>query len=140
MKLDMIYDVIKYSKLYGHKRFAQRNLSSTEYMLCTFLNFNVGVSQDDASTELHINKTTVAKALKNLEKRGLVRREPNVENRRKNKIFLTDSGKGIVDGAVEIYRDWEKQVTTALTKKEQQSFDELITKICDKAKILSEDK
>lgn len=74
------------------------------------LSHKEGITQDDLAVHLHIDKGTVARALKKLEDNGFIYREINPQNRRKYLLFLTEKGRQIVPKIHQIDNEWEKSV------------------------------
>lgn len=74
------------------------------------LSHKEGITQDDLAVHLHIDKGTVARALKKLEDNGFIYREINPQNRRKYLLFLTEKGRQIVPKIHQINKEWEKSV------------------------------
>lgn len=80
------------------------------------------ISQEDLATELHIDRGTVAKALRKLEIEGIVKRTVNDDNRRKYKISLTNSGEKIAKKIKEIDSCWENFVYNKISNDEKEIF------------------
>ena len=74
------------------------------------LSHKEGITQDDLAVHLHIDKGTVARALKKLEDNGFIYREINPQNRRKYLLFLTEKGRQIVPKIYDIDKEWENSV------------------------------
>lgn len=71
------------------------------YILCN----NQGISQKELSEKLHIGKATTAKAVKQLEKSGYVKREKDHEDKRFYKLYLTEKGNAIAPLINATYRE-----------------------------------
>ena len=56
---------------------------------------NENISQDELALKLNLDKTTVAKAAKKLESKGLIIRNPSKEDKRKKELVATDKAIGI---------------------------------------------
>lgn len=82
------------------------------------LSHKEGITQDDLAVHLHIDKGTVARALKKLEDNGFIYREINPQNRRKYLLFLTEKGRQIVPKIHQIDKEWEKSVCSDLSDAE----------------------
>lgn len=119
--LDML---IKCGKQFRHERMRERGLSETECMLCSFAYAHPGCSQDDASRGLMIDKTTVAKAMLTLERKGLIEREQNGEDRRRKSLRLTERGQERVSAVIGLHDRWMKEVLSCLEPQEQAQFEE----------------
>ncbi|MDD4291444.1 MAG: MarR family transcriptional regulator [Clostridia bacterium] len=140
MNYNSISLLSRYAQEYGHARIREAKVTDTEHKICTFLYFHVDVYQDMIANSLMLDKTTVAKALVSLEARGLILRVQNPENRRKNVLSITDSGKAIISDIVGIYDEWLLRISSCLSVEEQKNFDDYCNRLLDQAKKISEDK
>ncbi|MDY9922761.1 MarR family winged helix-turn-helix transcriptional regulator [Methanobacterium sp.] len=87
-----------------------------------------GITQDDLASLYHIDKGSVARALKKLEDNKLICRKINPENRRKYLIYLTEKGRNIVPKIHRIYTQWENSICSELSKEQYNNlFDVLKT-------------
>lgn len=124
---------------YGRAVTKDLGVNDTEYTICAFANFYPNAPQDLISKSYMLDKTTVAKSLQSLEQRGLITRTVNPENRRQNLINLTDAGKDLIKDSANVYNDWVDKVSEALTEKEQEQFDKMLTKLLDEAMRLKDE-
>ncbi|MDR0720178.1 MAG: MarR family transcriptional regulator [Treponema sp.] len=69
------------------------NLSAGELPFFMHLRWFDGATAGELSSLLHIDKATTARAVKSLENKGLIKRVRGVEDKRENKLFLTESAK-----------------------------------------------
>jgi len=67
--------------------------------------------------------------LDRLEKRDLIARKPNPDDRRGTLVVLTDTGRDLVDRAVVAHVDNEKRVLSALSQDEQRQLNALLKKL-----------
>lgn len=125
-KLNML---IKLGREFGHEQIRDAGFSDTEHAICTFLCFHDQVSQDMIANALLLDKTTVAKALKNLEEDGFIAREQDDQNRRKNIIRITDEGRVSVSASMHLYDDWFSGICSCLSKQEQEQFEQTVDRL-----------
>lgn len=88
------------------------------------LSYKQGTAQEDLAFHLHVDKGTVARALKKLEDNKFVYRKINPQNRRQYILFLTEKGKQIVPKIQHMNKEWEKSVCLDLTDSE---YEKLVT-------------
>lgn len=129
MDYEQVNLLSKYAKNYCHKRIRQAGVNDTEHKICTFLYFHSEVCQDTIAEAMRLDKTTASKAISVLESRGLLARNTNPENRRKNTLRITEAGKQTVADIVTVYDDWFAQVAACLTDCEQKQFVHLCRKL-----------
>lgn len=84
------------------------NITSGQFPYLIYLSEKEGISQEDMASHYHIDKGTVARALKKLEKNGLILRKIDPEDRRKYVLYLTEKGREVVPKVLEIDAEWEK--------------------------------
>ena len=138
MQFSKLSMLIKLGREFGHEQIRDAGFSDTEHAICAFLCFHDQVSQDMIANALMLDKTTVAKALNSMESKGLVAREQDGQNRRRNRIRITDTGKTSVSNSMHIYDTWFSEVCSSLSEAEQQQFDDSISKLIDAALLLKE--
>ena len=71
---------------------------------------NPGCSQDDLVNIYGESKANVAKVLRKLEDEGLIKREVDLDNRRKYMLMATSKAEELVPKVRQISKDWEKEV------------------------------
>ena len=139
MNFHIINMLLKYAKNYGHSKIHKSGVNDTEHKICALLYFHNSLSQDMVSSMLLLDKTTVAKALLALEKRELITREQNPNNRRKYILNITNLGKETISDIVSIYDEWLEKVESCLSINEKEQFHTLCNKLLDNAKQIEKD-
>ena len=119
MNFNQLNMLIALGREYGHAAIRDSGVSDTGHRICTFLHFHGEVSQDTVACALMLDKTTVAKAISAMEKKGLVTRAPDPRNRRRNILCITDAGRETIRDSVDIYDRWLDTVCGCLTAQEQ---------------------
>ncbi|NLF27908.1 MAG: MarR family transcriptional regulator [Clostridiales bacterium] len=85
--------------------------------------------QRDIEEALKLSNPTVSGTLDRLEKKGLVERRPDPENRRVNQIVLTKKALAIHEEMKMSRDELERQLLSSLTGAEQEALDALLKKI-----------
>lgn len=93
-------------------------ISAGQVPFLMHLSHKEGITQDDLAVHLHIDKGTVARALKKLEDNGFIYREVNPQNRRSYLLFLTEKGKQLVPQIRNIDKEWEDFVCSNFQNEE----------------------
>lgn len=88
-----------------------------------------GISQDDLASHFHIDKGTVARALKRLEDNKYLFREIDPENRRKHLIYLTSKGKETVPQIKNIDKEWNDSMRSKISEDEYNHIFNIIKKM-----------
>lgn len=82
------------------------------------LSHEEGISQDDLASHFHIDKGTVARALRKLEDNDYLYRKTDPNNRRRYIIYLTEKGKATVPQIIKINKEWESSIRSKISKTE----------------------
>ncbi|MCC8190830.1 MAG: MarR family transcriptional regulator [Planctomycetes bacterium] len=90
---------------------------------------NPGFSQDEISAHLHVDKSTVAKAVKELLREGYITRAPNPEFRREYAIMPTEKGRRTRILIEEIKQRGHVFITSQMTDIERELFLMLLRKL-----------
>lgn len=75
-------------------------------------------TQNELAETFQMTEGTVARALQKLEEKGLIEREIDSENRRRNLISITAKGKTIANKFKDLDNNWEKEIYKNLTEEE----------------------
>ncbi|MCD1146543.1 MarR family transcriptional regulator [Peptoniphilus sp. KCTC 25270] len=88
-----------------------------------------GISQDRLTEIVDVDKAATVRAVKSLEKKKLVRREINQEDKRNKKLYLTDKGKKLYPDLVHSLSDYNKQLTSKWSEEQYEMVYELLKSI-----------
>lgn len=111
------------SKEFSHNEKRNRNLSDTEYMICSFLQNHPDCSQEDVASAMKIDKTTVAKALLTLEDKQCIQRLQDRSDRRIKRLRITETGLSRVSSLMNTHNEWLSEIMSCLTTDEQKQFE-----------------
>ncbi len=82
---------------YIEKQLKPFNIGKGQFIFLAELYIEDGISQDELSNNLYIDKGTTARALLTLEREGFIERRQDMDDRRINKVFLTAKAHKIRD-------------------------------------------
>ncbi len=88
-----------------------------------------GISQDQLSRRVVLNKSNITRQLDKLEVLGLVRRSPNPENKRMTQVFPTEKALELMPQIRQVYRTWREYLLADLTDEEYAALEQLVGKI-----------
>lgn len=88
-----------------------------------------GITQDEIAGEAHIDKGTVARAVKKLEDGTFISRTPDSLNRRRYLLALTEKGTAALPAIMEIERAWEDLIMLGLSETERARLREDICRL-----------
>jgi len=85
------------SQIYMNNALKEFNITSGEYSFMMYLYRNDGVTQDELSSYLLIDKAATARAIKSLQEKGYISRNTDSYDKRCKRVYLTDKAKSIKD-------------------------------------------
>ena len=77
-----------------------------------------GITQEELADHFHIDKGTVARALRKLEDKEYLFRKVDELNRRRYLIYLTEKGKNAVPTLIDIEKEWENSMCSNFSEGE----------------------
>ncbi len=111
------------------KEFSKFNIGSGQYMYLIHLYKNDGLSQEELTEILNIDKGTTAKSIKKLEAEGFVMRVKDKNDKRINRVYLTPKALEIKDEFLSSINAWENTLTSNLSYAEKEQALTLLKKI-----------
>ncbi|MBT2541574.1 MarR family transcriptional regulator [Streptomyces sp. ISL-44] len=97
-------------------------ITALQYTALTVLDRHDGISAAQLARDSFVTAQTMADMVRALESRGLIRREPNPDNRRERLVLLTEAGKGLLDEYAGPARALEERMVADLTPEEVDGF------------------
>ena len=126
------------NKEFSHERIRLQELSDTECMICSYIYSHENCSQDDVSSALKTDKTTVGKALMSLESKACVVRTQDEADKRVKRLSLTGLGREKVTKLLDIHNNWLRDIMTCLSAEEQKQFEDYCERLLAAAEKLAE--
>jgi DNA-binding MarR family transcriptional regulator len=118
--------IMRNRTIFFNREVSPLNITAAQIPYLMVLSLRQGITQDELSGKLFIDKGTVARSMKKLEDNGFIYRVPDPDNRRKNHVFLTEKGERILPRIRSIDRKWEEALCEGLIKAERsQLFDSI---------------
>lgn len=121
------------SQLYRSERLAEVGLNGGQYVYISNVCRNPGISQEQMSRQILINKSNVARQLAALEQSGFVRREPDPKDRRVMRVYPTEKAQEVYPYIQQVLADWRHYLTEDFTDEEREQLDSLLERILEKA-------
>jgi len=123
----------RYGQSYVTKRIESYNLGSGQFVVLITLFGSDGISQDQMSKYLKIDKASIAKAVRPLEKGGYIRREVDENDKRAYKVYLTQKALDIREDLFEVINEWENTLLSDLSDSDKVLFLKLLKKVAHNA-------
>ncbi|KMO87853.1 hypothetical protein AB840_00245 [Megasphaera cerevisiae DSM 20462] len=92
------------------------NIRYSEYVILMELYIRDGCSQDELARAMTTDKGLVARNIKTLEKKGLIRREQDEKDRRFKYIYLTDSAFSLHEALLDVLKKWILCITEGMDR------------------------
>lgn len=100
-----------------------------------YLKNNDGAIQKDIALSCHIEPASLSTVLNGMEKKGLVTRTMNNNNRRTMNIFMTEKGKEICRRIEKEFESIEKKALEGFSDKDIELLQEYMKKIYDNLEV-----
>jgi DNA-binding MarR family transcriptional regulator len=110
----------RYGQMYIGEKLKNLDIGKGQHSFLNALYKKDGLSQEELSNYLKIDKGTTAKALKKLEDQGYLIRKVNEDDRRFYQVFLTDKALAIKEEVRGVLINWRDILSDGLTEEEQQ--------------------
>lgn len=104
--LKLTNSIYRCTQAHIDKKLEKFNLTTGTYPYLLVLNRNEGISQNEISRELNVDKAMSARTVKKLIELGYIRKEENEEDIRAYKLYITDKAKSIIPEILEILDDF----------------------------------
>lgn len=139
MDFQVLNSLIRMMKGFAHSQIRANGINDTECMICSYVYAHENCSQDDVSKGLCMDKTTIAKAVRELEKEEILFRTPDKTDRRRNILNLTAAGKEKCSRILNIHDEWVGRVMEELNDEEQKQFESYCRRLIEAAKKIQEE-
>ena len=117
------------------KEISKFGIGSGQIMFLIELYKNDGISQEELSEILNIDKATTCRAIKKLEKEELLIKVKDENDKRAYKLYLTEKSKSIEDNIKNALNEWEKHISKELSLEEVNILINMLKKICKSKNI-----
>ena len=116
-------------------QFAERlgvlELTPPDAGILRLLRVAAGLSQQELAAKLQIHPSRMVAILDNLEKRGLVERRANPDDRRLYSLHLTKAGGEVLESIGQVAREHQDALLSALTREEREVLSTLLLRVAD---------
>lgn len=123
----------RYGQMYAAERLKHSGIGKGQYIFLNALYRQDGINQEELSDYLKIDKGTTAKAIKKLEAEGFVRRTVSMDDRRVNRLHLTDKAMDIKGEVRATLLSWRNILTEGFTEEEKDLALELLERMGNNA-------
>ncbi len=114
----LVSQLYRSRRIFMNNRLKDTGIKGPSYMILTTLDRNPGSTQDAVAQLIAIDKSGIARAARELETLGYIRRETDDENRRQNRLYLTESGRSVLPVIRESFSEWGAKVTEGMSSEQ----------------------
>jgi DNA-binding MarR family transcriptional regulator len=111
------------------RHLAPWGITARELAVLLLLHGREPESQQQAAERLGVDRTTMVALLDGLEHKGLIVRQADVADRRRNVVVLTTAGQQTLKGATAASDDAERQLLSGLSVSQAQTLRRLLLRI-----------
>lgn len=115
----LLWQIIRQHFIRHHHLLSKIGLHKGQPQILAMLWEKDGLTQKDIVESLRLRPSTVTVMLKRMEKAGLLRREPDPEDMRVSRVYLTEKGKSLRKDIEEIMKRLEEECFAGFTFEEK---------------------
>ena len=127
--MNYINAIARCSAAYRQEELAPLGLKSVHASYLANLCRHPGITQEQLSQLVFVNKSNAARQIAFLEENGFVKRTPSVDDKRAMLVYPTEKTIEALPKILQTFRDWEALVTVDLSEDERQLLITALTKI-----------
>ena len=120
-------------QIYINNNTKDLQISASEYIFLMEMYKNDNMSQEQLSKNLIIDKSATARAIKSLEEKEYIIRKKDDNDKRTNRIKLTQQGIDIKDRLSNLLEEWNNEITSDIDKNLLNTVIDTINKMSIKA-------
>jgi len=117
--------------IFLNDRLRPLGLSAGQFPVLMLLYKEQNIMQETLVRHYHLDKGTIARAVRKLEDAGYIRRIVDPDNRRAVRLFLTEKGERVAPVLQDINREWEEQVCAGLSRDEKETLNTLMRTVAE---------
>jgi Transcriptional regulators len=124
-----ISPLYRYRKAFMAKKLENYGAAGGLFMILLTISFNDGINQEQISDYLKIDKATTAKAVKRLECEQYVRREIDADDKRINRVYITETAVEAVAEIKKALAEWDGIIREGIPDEDYQKTQETLHKM-----------
>ncbi|MCY6485020.1 MarR family transcriptional regulator [Clostridium aestuarii] len=121
----------RFSQAYIVRKLREYNIGSGQYPFLITLLKNDGISQEEVSHMLHIDKGTTARAIKKLEEQGYVYRIVDEEDKRVYKVYVTEKAQDVKKSLFKALEAWRDVLMKNFNEDEKKKTVQILEKMTE---------
>lgn len=114
---------------YLSRKYETYQIGFGQYQFLLMLYLEDGLSQDELTKRVYVDKATTARAINKLKENGYVTVIIDRNDKRKHQVYLTEKSLTLKEELLTIAMEWEDKLLHSLTPEEQKTMFQLFHKI-----------
>ena len=110
-----------------------KNITPRDFTYLVAVFYHQNISQRELAELLYVSESNVTQIIKRLEKNGYIIRRPDVSNKSKKIINLSDEGKLVLFSLMKIVYEWEGDFLKDYTTEEVELFKKMLYEYSQKS-------
>lgn len=127
-------NIYRCTQVYMDKKLEKFEITMGTYPYLMVLNRRPGISQNEISKELNVDKAMSARTIKKLIELGYVTKEENKEDIRAYKLYITDKAKSIIPEIVKSTSEWINILVEGSTEQEIETSLKFLASVLENGK------
>lgn len=124
------------SYLFLERKLKKYEIGMPEQLIMMFLNKVESSNQDSIAKYFKIDKGSIAKTIAKMEKKGLLYREQNRNNRRENTITISEKGRSLGSDMESIMNEWNEGMFQGFSETEIIQFKKMLEQVAENVEEL----
>lgn len=120
------------SQVFLNNQLKNFNLTTPEMSILLFLYKKEGVTQEELASYLMIDKAAMARTIPVMIEKGYLRREKDLEDKRANRIFLTNKAEEIKETVIGALKQWNYFLTQDIRKEDVEVMYRVLEEMVEK--------
>ena len=138
-KLNRLNSIVRYGNQWRAPKLEGTGIGPCDRPYLCYICHHPGETQDNISTALCVNKSSVTRRVSYLEREGYVTRTPDENDRRALLIYPTEKAMALMPVLREMSREWNAIITEGFSEAEIAQFSELIARAFANARQKAEE-
>lgn len=129
----ILKDIGAFNRQYRERQLAPLGISPRQALFLREVGAAPGISQEQLTGRIGINKSNVARAVATLEEEGYIERRSCGMDKRVLRLYPTEKTLALLPGIEEVMASWEALLVADLTEAEQQALETMLLRVRDSA-------
>lgn len=127
------------SKRYYNEKLNADGITGNQQIYLFQICRHPGISQEQLSQRIAVNKSNVTRQLASLEQNGFIRRQPLEEDKRVLQVFPTEKAESLYPKVLAVMRQWNQLLLENFTEEEKNLLLSMMHRVQEKALLLAEE-